>query len=662
MRWTSLTLLLFPFLSNAQAQDTFVLPEPQEQLIEPFALERAIASGPFTLTARLSLKELNRTAASVFIGERLNIGLDGRGSSFFVEGPAVGSVKTLAVKKGLIQAGTPFDFSVTRDADNQLVAKIGDNELHRMKFPGEVGQIRFRPHRNTMSVLSARLVGDLKPPPPLAELETRNVPVRTDGSAIHIADLKLATCNPVWISRLRVTVQGAPERVRSLAFGVEEKWKLKRVEQGAPPSGSAQFEFAAEPALLLEERPATLPLTLRVEPDAALDPPLELGIHVSFSTPQSWQDQPPLWTSHHLRLAAPLHLQGQFDCHTFRIPGLARSVKGTLLAVYDMRYDSRRDLQGHMDIGLSRSTDGGRTWSRPVPILDMGEYGGKGEDQNGVSDPNILVDERTGEILVAALWTHGKPGTHQWRGRGSEPGFAIGTTTQFMVTRSADDGKTWSKPENWTRKLKREEWFLFGPAPGNGITMRDGTLVMPTQGRDKTGLPFSNIMWSKDRGKTWTVSAHARDNTTECAVAECADGSLLLTMRDNRNRADKSSTNGRAMALTRDLGANWTVHAADRGALPEPVCMASMIGHTLRDGRRLLLFSNPNHKQRRHNMCIQTSLDHGVTWRKGAWLDDVGGAYSNLVMVDDDSVGLLYESSQADLLFQRVPLQELLAE
>lgn len=77
-------------------------------------------------------------------------------------------------------------------------------------------------------------------------------------------------------------------------------------------------------------------------------------------------------------------------------------------------------------------------------------------------------------------------------------------------------------------------------APGNGITLRDGTLVMPTQGRDATGLPFSNIIFSKDHGKTWTVSSHARTNTTECAVAELADGSLLLNMRDNLNRGDQS--------------------------------------------------------------------------------------------------------------------------
>ena len=47
---------------------------------------------------------------------------------------------------------------------------------------------------------------------------------------------------------------------------------------------------------------------------------------------------------------------------TYRIPALATTPKGTLLCVYDVRRRQRRDLQEDIDIGLSRSTDGGRSW------------------------------------------------------------------------------------------------------------------------------------------------------------------------------------------------------------------------------------------------------------------------------------------------------------
>ena len=92
------------------------------------------------------------------------------------------------------------------------------------------------------------------------------------------------------------------------------------------------------------------------------------------------------------------------------------------------------------------------------------KFGGLPEDQNGCSDPNILVDRKTGEIFVSAVWTHGKPGTHQWRGKGSEPGHSINKSSQFMIVRSKDDGLTWSEPENWTKRLKDPKWCLFAPA------------------------------------------------------------------------------------------------------------------------------------------------------------------------------------------------------
>ncbi|HBK73949.1 MAG TPA: exo-alpha-sialidase, partial [Planctomycetaceae bacterium] len=216
----------------------------------------------------------------------------------------------------------------------------------------------------------------------------------------------------------------------------------------------------------------------------------------------------------------------------------------------------------------------------------------------------------------------------------------------------------WTQPENWTSQLKNPEWFLFAPAPGNGITCSSGLLVIPTQGRDAAGTPFSNLTWSNNHGKTWTVSSPARSNTTESAVVELSDGSLMLNSRDNRNRQDKSETNGRAVSITSDLGTHWTVHSSDHGSLPEPVCMGSLISHRLSNDRTVLFFSNPHHKSQRKNMTVQMSLDDGTTWAKQILLDEEGGAYSSLVMIDDNTLGILYESSRADLVFQTMQLKE----
>ncbi|HUP12057.1 MAG TPA: sialidase family protein, partial [Niastella sp.] len=314
---------------------------------------------------------------------------------------------------------------------------------------------------------------------------------------------------------------------------------------------------------------------------------------------------------------------------------------------------------------------------------DMHTWGGLPEKFNGVSDANVLVDKNTGTLFIAGLWMHGvlneqgkwreglneenKEWNHQWKSRGSQPGFDVKQTAQFMIVKSEDNGKTWSQPVNITRQCKKEEWWLWAPAPGAGITLRDGTLVFPTQGRDKTGKAFSNITYSRDGGTTWHTSNRAfKESTTENMAVELSDGTLMLNMRYNKNKTDTGDTNGRVIAITRNLGEDWTEHPASRGALREPVCMASTIRHDyILNGKKrsILIFSNPDSKTIRHHMTIKVSYDDGLTWpvNKKILLDEwKSRGYSCLTSVDQDTIGILYESSQGDMVFQQVKLNELL--
>lgn len=383
-----------------------------------------------------------------------------------------------------------------------------------------------------------------------------------------------------------------------------------------------------------------------------------------------------------LRLGVALRTSKKDNIHTSRIPGIATTKKNTLLAIYDARYNNSRDLQGNIDIALNRSCDGGATWQPTQIVLDQKNWGNLPEKFNGVSDACILVDDQTGTIYIAGLWMHGilnshtgkwienlsedsDKWNHQWMSKGSQPGTGVKETSQFLITQSTDDGLTWSDPINLTEQTKRTDWWLFAPAPGHGITLQDGTLVFPTQGRDNKGVPFSNITYSKDGGKTWTASNPAYTNTTECMAVELNDGSIMLNMRDNRNRGN-TVVNGRRICTTQDLGETWTEHPTSRKALIEPTCMASLHKHVYQGKRKkqsVLLFCNPESCLDRSHMTLKVSFDDGNSWPSShkILLDEWAGfGYSCITSIDEKTIGVIYESSQAQLVFQQIDLQEIL--
>jgi len=247
-------------------------------------------------------------------------------------------------------------------------------------------------------------------------------------------------------------------------------------------------------------------------------------------------------------------------------------------------------------------------------------------------------------------------------------------TGQFILAKSTDDGLTWSQPINITSQIKDPAWQLLLQGPGRGITMTDGTLVFPAQFKADLGTKsldggqftcHSTIVYSNDQGNTWQIGTGAKSNTTEAQVVELADGSLMLNMRDDRNRTDKGETNGRAVSVTTDLGKTWIKHASSNSALQEPNCMASIISADLEiNGKmqQVLFFSNPDSKTERSHMTIKASLDGGLTWSQAYQVElnsEAGYGYSCMSMVDNKTIGILYEGVK-DLYFQKVSVIDLL--
>ena len=386
-----------------------------------------------------------------------------------------------------------------------------------------------------------------------------------------------------------------------------------------------------------------------------------------------------------LRTAVALRQKGQDGVDNCRIPGLAITPKGTIIAIYDARRDRNRDLQGDIDICYNRSTDGGRTWSEMKVAMDMGEWGGLPQKYNGVSDPCILVDEDTGDIYISACWMHGvideKTGkwveglteessawNHQWRKNGTLPGYDVRQSSQWMVVKSTDDGLTWSAPVNYTRQVKPESYCLMINGPGAGITLEDGTLVFPAQGRREDATNFSTIIYSKDGGKTWQSGnpaiADHNVHSNECMCVQLADGSIMLNMRSSKNRGNHEE-NGRLVAITRDLGQTWEEHPTSGHVLTEPTCQGSILKHMYRkdDGSQeeLLFFFNPNDPDKRVHHSIRCSHDEGMTWPEVLEVDEGQGAgYSCMVSVDNETIGVIYEGSGANLVYQQIKISDII--
>ncbi|MGL4942131.1 MAG: sialidase family protein [Thermoguttaceae bacterium] len=394
-----------------------------------------------------------------------------------------------------------------------------------------------------------------------------------------------------------------------------------------------------------------LRLVLEPRPDADLDAKVSGGI-TEITIGDKTQTFPPhnvSWRIGYLLVAPNQTMQvdtRQQKVHTFRIPGIAVTNSGTLLAVYDVRHRNAGDLPADIDVGISRSTDRGTTWEEPRIIIDCGT----GDAKEGVGDPAILVDRKTGRIWVAALWAHNGRSLAK-----SESGLELGKSGQFVLSWSDDDGKTWSPPRNITSEIgaPSDARIVFN-GPGGGITMQNGTLVFAAQYWDASGIPHATILSSRDHGETWQLGTSAHRNTTEAQVAELADGVLMLNMRTNGARA-------RSVAVTNDFGKTWTQHPTSGKSLVEPVCQASLLRLTRRDAgapHDSLIFFNPKSQTARSHMTLQVSDDDGMTWTRQllVYTPRCYG-YSSIDLIDPQTLAIVYET-EGGLIFQRIPIAD----
>ncbi len=189
---------------------------------------------------------------------------------------------------------------------------------------------------------------------------------------------------------------------------------------------------------------------------------------------------------------------------------------------------------------LTRSTDGGKTWTQSP----MFEYTGKSKEYK-YSGERVLFRTQSGALVFSFMNINEK--VWLWR---AELGDALpGTRLPHYVTRSVDDGRTWSEPvklhDEWTGEIR------------NMIQLRSGRLVVSSMKLlHNPGRHAVLTYWSDDDGVTWKGSnvidlggqGH-HGGVTEATIEELKDGSVLMLLRTNWGQFWR--------AISRDGGAHW---------------------------------------------------------------------------------------------------------
>lgn len=316
-----------------------------------------------------------------------------------------------------------------------------------------------------------------------------------------------------------------------------------------------------------------------------------------------------------------------FDEPVYRIPALAVSRTGRVLAACDARADWR-DLPGDFDVVLRHSDDHGRTWT-PPRALRAHEAG------HGFGDASLTADPATGRLLC---WYAGSTGSSFFSaeaGRGA-PGLELWLAT------SDDDGLTWSHRE-MTAVLKPDAVAGMFASSGNGAALASGRLLQPFVLR-RGEEHFAAVAHSDDGGDTWTLGEPVGPDCDEAKVLGVGDEVLLHARATPLRRAARSA----------DGGVTFSPAEPD-AVLTDPACNGGLA--LLGDAVVCSILDDPH--QRRH-LALRTSPDGGRTWSAPLVADAGACAYSVLVALADGELGLAWEAGDYEaILFARVSADEL---
>lgn len=348
-----------------------------------------------------------------------------------------------------------------------------------------------------------------------------------------------------------------------------------------------------------------------------------------------------------------LAVRGMGGYRQYRIPALAISARGTVLAAYDGR-PNLDDLPNPIDLLLRRSYDNGVTWE-PQQLVRTGS------GLHGFGDPSLLVDAETGRIFMFHA-----AGTHAGffeAVAGLEPDDDV---QHADVSFSDDDGDTWQH-RRLTAQLKGRGVTGLFAAAGQGIQMHAGAFagrlvqqyVVLVDGSIMAASAFSD-----DHGETWALGGLIGPGPSgigpnENKVVCLDDGRLLLHSR---------ATPCRLSAVSEDGGLSWSPLQAvselpdpsDNGSLARFDGLPCVAAFATPETSSWLLASNNHDPHLRRNTVLSLSPDNGATWPAKLLLCGGSSAYSTVTRLPDGNIGVLYErQGYREIVFASIPAEQL---
>lgn len=340
---------------------------------------------------------------------------------------------------------------------------------------------------------------------------------------------------------------------------------------------------------------------------------------------------------------------GENGYQCYRIPAIVKAPDGSLLAFAEGRRTNCGDF-GDVDIVLRKSTDGGKTWGVHSLVVDFGT------NQAGNPAPVFdLTDTRYPKGRLFLIYNTGTASENEVRN-----GKAI---REVWYKTSTDGGQTWSEAVNITTQTNRpnkpdanpayrfsEDWRSYANTPGHALQLSKGTyrgriFVAANHSAGPPKPQFRDYQahgfYSDDHGQTWKLSPTIDyPGGNESMAAETTDGGVLMNIRNQ-----SGDVKNRLLAHSPTAGESWkpTVVATD---LPDPVCQGSMINYRTSAGKPVLLFANANSQKKREKLTVRVSADDGKSWSSGREICSGSSAYSDLVVLQDQTIGVLYERDE----------------